>query len=332
MSNSQSRYRTALRNVAMGKSPPAPHSPTTVAASAEVREWLGRSELNRLMRRRDGPALMMTAVHFGLLGMTGFLVYSAGGTGWAVPATILHGIVLVHLFSPYHECSHNTAFRTGWLNTALGWCTGLILMMPPLAFRYEHADHHTHTQNTERDPQMILGTTWRGYLWYASAIPYAINIARNLLLQPFGWVNQHTRRAVPAADRPRVQRQAIVFACVYLGVAGISLWIGSWAALTYWLFPRLLAEPFERVIRMTEHVGCAVNPQMLENSRTVLTNRAFMLLSWNMPHHTAHHAVPLVPFHQLPRLTELLGERIEHLERGYPPTLRKQWRAVWNSI
>ena len=310
----------------------APNSPTTLAASAEVREWLGRSELRKLMRRRDGPALVLAAVHFGLLGATGFLVYCAGGTGWMVPATILHGVVLVHLFSPYHECSHNTAFRTAWLNTALGWCTGLILMMPPLAFKYEHADHHTYTQDAERDPQLIFGTTWRGYLWYGSAIPYAINIARNLLLQPFGWVNQHTSRAVPAADRPRVQRQAVVFSCVYLGVVGISLWFGSWAVLTYWLLPRLAAEPFERVVRMTEHVGCAMNQRMLENSRTVLATKAFMLLSWNMPHHTAHHAVPLVPFHQLPRLTELLGERIEHAERGYPPTLWKQWRAVWNSI
>ena len=89
----------------MTESPPAPNSPATLAASAEVREW---------------------------------------------------------------QCSHNTAFRTAWLNTALGWCTGLILMMPPLAFKYEHADHHTYTQDAERDPQMIFGNAWRGYpptLW-----------------------------------------------------------------------------------------------------------------------------------------------------------------------
>ena len=73
------------------------------------------------------------------------------------------------------------------------------------------------------------------------------------------------------------------------------------------------------------------------NSPTTLAASAevrewLMLLSWNMPHHTAHHAVPLVPFHLLPRLTELPGERIRHAERGYPPTLRKQWRTVWHSI
>ena len=51
-------------------------------------------------------------------------------------------------------------------------------MLPPLAFKYEHADHHTYTQDPDRDAQYVVADNLRQYLWYGSAIPYFYNIAR----------------------------------------------------------------------------------------------------------------------------------------------------------
>ena len=83
---------------------------------------------------------------------------------------------------------------------------------------------------------------------------------------------------------------------------GGSVWLGSWGALIYWFLPRLIGEPFMRLIRITEHVGRPRVSDMLENTRTVEAMLPLRLLAWNMCFHIEHHAIPSVPFHRLPSL------------------------------
>ena len=301
---------------------------TTIAASTAVRDLVGPRRLAELMQRQDRSGLLFALLHFSAAGCTGFLLYAALKSAWFYPALLLHGFIIVRFFAPYHEASHGTVFKTRWLNNTLYWITGLILMLPPLAFRYEHADHHTYTQDPERDAQYVEADNLRQYLWYGSAIPYFYNIARNLLLQPFGWMSAITRRAVPATERKKVQLEAWIFLCVYAGLAAVSVLYQTWAIVVFWLIPRVIMEPAERLIRMTEHVCCAKSPDMMENSRTVHLHPLLAVLSWHMPHHSAHHAVPLVPFHKLAELTELLGEQIKHREHGFLKTIVSQMRTL----
>ncbi len=280
------------------------------------------------MQRQDRSGLVFALFHFSAVGCTGCLLYSVLDSAWFYPALLLHGFIIVRLFAPYHEASHGTVFKTRWLNNTLFWITGLILMLPPLAFRYEHADHHTYTQDPARDAQYVKAENLWQYLWYGSAIPYFYNIARNLLLQPFGWMNAITRRAVPAAERKKVQLEACIFLCIYVGLAALSILYQTWAIVVFWLAPRVIMEPVERLIRMTEHVCCAKSPDMMENSRTVLLNPLLSMLSWRMPYHSAHHAAPLVPFHRLAELTELLEGRIKHCENGFLKTIFVQIRTL----
>ena len=305
------------------KRPPA--VPTTIGAAENVVELLGRRPLRRLMARRDGPGLLFLGGHLAVLGATGVLLWRSLGTGWMVPAILLHGIVIVHLFAPLHETSHRTAFRTRWLNETVYWFCGLALGLMPMAFRFQHADHHTYTQDARRDPQMIaMGERLAGYLFYASAIPYFAGIARALALYPLGRLNEAERRYIPANMVRTVQVQACAYWAVYLALAGLSVWLETWAALVFWLGPRIVAEPVERLIRMSEHVGCSRSPDILENSRTVLTCRPVRWLSWNMPCHTAHHAVPLVPFHAIPRLNAMLIDHVAEVRVGYPAAIAFQ--------
>ncbi len=305
----------------------APDPGTTAESAREIRRLVGAQLINELTRRSDAWGLLFLFGHAALLGATGYLLWRSLGSYWAVPATLLHGIVIVHLFAPFHEATHNTAFRSQWLNTLVGWLTGLALMLPPLVFRYQHGAHHRYTQDVERDPQMIpMGERLGGFLFYASAIPYFREILRALLSQPRGRFNESERRNVPVAKLGAVQRQARAFWAVYAALAIGSVWAGSWAVAIFWLLPRVLAEPLERIIRMSEHVGCARNANMLQNTRTVLTWAPIRWLSWNMALHTAHHAAPLVPFHALPRMHAALAGHIEELRRGYVDTVRFQLR------
>ena len=292
-------------------------------ASTAIRRMVGRHRLTRLVQRRNGPGIAFATAHAALIGATGWALWSVLGTGWAVPVTVVHGILVVHLFAPFHESAHYTAFRTRGLNTATGWITGLVLMLPPTAFRHEHTAHHQYTQDPERDPQMIpMGEHRWGFLYYASAIPYFRSAVGALIRHPFGLLSQSERRNVPPALRRVVQRESWALWCVYLSVAALSVHLGSWLAVQLWLLPRLAGEPFMRIIRMSEHVGCARVPDMLENTRTVSTLAPLRLLAWNMAYHTAHHALPQVPFFRLRALDSILRDRVVETRAGYVDFVR----------
>jgi fatty acid desaturase len=171
-----------------------------------------------------------------------------------------------------------------------------------------------------------MGERLGGYLYYASSIPYFLDIIRVLFSHPFGHFSEIDRRSVPESARAEVQREAWIFWAVYGALAVVSVALGSWAVVTYWLIPRIVGEPLMRIIRMSEHVGCSREPDMLLNSRTVKGLAPLRWLAWNMPYHTAHHAVPLVPFHALPELTETLLDHIRDVRIGYIATVRFQIR------
>jgi len=91
----------------------------------------------------------------------------------------------------------------------------------------------------------------------------------------------------------------------------------SWAAVEFWLLPRIIGEPVMRLIRMSEHVGRPHVPDLLRNTRTVLSVAPVRWLAWNMAYHAEHHAVPSVPFHALPALHRILGSQFEEVQPGY---------------
>ena len=300
-----------------------------IRPSTLVRRIVGSRRVPELVERRNGPGLAFAAAHAALLIASGWVLWRGLGTGWAVPATVLHGIVIVHLFAPFHESVHYTAFRTRRLNTAMGWVAGLVLMLPPTVFSYQHTAHHKFTQDVERDPQMIpMGESRWGFLYYASAVPYFQGILSALFRQPFGRLNASERRDVPPALHGVVQREAICFWGVYLALAAISVLFETWLVVLFWLLPRVAGEPLMRIIRMSEHVGCARVPSMLENTRTVFTMAPLRWLAWNMAYHTAHHALPQTPFFRLAALDAMLRDHVAETRRGYFDFVRTHFRRM----
>jgi fatty acid desaturase len=295
---------------------------------AEIRRMVGREQVRALSERADRAGLTFLLGHVATLLVTGSLVYLGSETLWIWPAMLLHGVVIVHLFAPFHETTHGTAFRTRWLNELVSWLSGLALMLPPLHFKYEHAAHHSLTQMPGRDPEMIaMGETLPGYLYYASAIPYFIGAFSSLLRHPFALFTAEEREFLPRAALRQVQHQAQLMWLVYVLLAAVSVALHSWVFVIYWLLPRFLGEPVMRLIRMSEHVGRPAVPDLLQNTRTVLTLAPLRWLNWNMGLHAAHHAIPLVPFFALPRLHRILEPHLGEVRRSY---LGTQWLLIRN--
>jgi hypothetical protein len=76
------------------------------------------------------------------MGATGLLVWLALPFWYLlIPAMVLHGVTIVTMFAPMHECVHRTAFASPAANDAVGWIAGvhrllqfdLLSLLPRLA-------------------------------------------------------------------------------------------------------------------------------------------------------------------------------------------------------
>ncbi len=301
---------------------------TLAASAAHARRLVPRATLRRFVRRSDGPGIAFLCAHLALLAGTGAAVHVAS-LPWIIPAVLVHGFVLVHLFAPLHEATHGTAFATPALNRAVAWLAGLALLMPPTQFRLEHAAHHAHTQDAAHDPQFIAASARRwSYLLFATGLPFWRYLVGNLCRHAAGRFDTTEALYLPAGQQPVVSREARAFLLVYAGIALASWAAGTTAALVYWLLPRLAAEPWMRLVRMAEHGACAPVADMLRNTRTVRSLAPLRWLAWNMPFHAEHHALPAVPFHTLPKLHPFLAPHLAELERGYLAAHRRILRAA----
>ena len=277
-----------------------------------------RAQLRKLQRRSDVPALAHVAGHLAVLVATGALIFAASGRLWLqIPAMVLHGIVLVFLFAPMHECTHGTAFRRRRLNNVVGYLCGFLLLRSSLYFKYRHADHHTYTQDPERDPDLVpMPGSRRSYLAEVLGAAFWPKLVGALYRSATGRYNALERRFLPDSERGRVSTETRVLLALYVVVAAGSIATGTWGAvLTYWIVPRILGEPVLRLVRIAEHTGMEEGPDPLTNTRTTLTNPLIRFLYWNMPFHAAHHLAPSVPFHSLAKLHQELPEH--PVEKGY---------------
>jgi fatty acid desaturase len=285
-----------------------------VAAKPEA---IDRETLRLWSQRSDVPALIHLAGHCGALILTGALVWLARGTLWLWPAMWAHGMVLIFLFTPLHECIHRTAFKTRALNETVAFVIGVLILLPREYFRAFHFAHHRFTQDLARDPELATPkpASFRQWLWQASGLPYWIAQTRGTVAHALGRAPENFYKD----DRQRraVILEARIVLAIYALVFGVSVATGNNAALIYWVVPALLGQPALRLYLMAEHGLCPLIPDMLENTRTTYTNALVRALAWNMPYHAEHHTYPAVPFHRLAEVNRAIAPRLKVTAPGY---------------
>ena len=86
--------------------------------------------------------------------------------------------------------------------------------------------------------------------------------------------------------------------------------IAPTALLWLWIVPLILGFPVLRLYLLAEHGRCPEVEDMFLNTRSTLTTRIVRFVAWNMPYHAEHHAMPSVPFHQLPILHDMTAAHL----------------------
>ena len=285
---------------------------------------LPAEEKARLLARSDAAGLRHLALHLGAIALTGTGIW-AGVPGWPI-LMVLHGVLLCFLFTLAHECTHQTPFRSRWINEAVGTVASGLIGMSFTWFRYFHLAHHKHTNDPEHDPELAGGPrpgNWRSFWIYLSGWMYWSGNALTLWALARG---RGDADYLPRRQMPRIRLEARVLLVLY-ALAGLSLLVTPWA-LWLWLLPLILGQPVLRLYLLAEHGRCPPVADMLENSRTTFTNRLVRALAWNMPYHAEHHAYPNVPFHHLPDLHAHAAAHLKSTSHGYGAFARDYARGL----
>mgnify|MGYP002526418493 FL=1 len=280
-----------------------------------------------LQARSDGAGLLHLAGHGGAVAAGASLILNEVPF-W--PAILLvQGVLVIFLFTTLHETIHRTAFKSPWLNGSVAAVCGLVVFLPPTWFRYFHFDHHRFTNDPARDPELATEKpkTRAQYWFYLTGLAVWWFQLRALVVNAAG---ANADGFVPAKGKPQVAAEARLYLAAYGLLAAGSLALASDALIWAWLVPAVLGQPFLRAYLLAEHAGCPEVENMLENSRTTITNSAVRFITWNMPYHIEHHVMPSVPFHRLAELHRHTAPHASVIEPGFLQFHRKMLASFTN--
>ncbi|WP_265516702.1 fatty acid desaturase family protein [Nitratireductor luteus] len=291
-----------------------PNARRAVETGLASAEWyhtdVPRKEMKALMKRSDGPAIRDTVLWLGsMIVLAGVAVYLFP-SAWSVPFFLAYGVLYGSAAdSRWHECGHGTAFKTRWMNDAVYQIASFMMMRNPVTWRWSHARHHTDTVIVGRDPEIAvmrppdlarLALNFFGIIdvWHA-----AVDLARNAS----GRLSPEEATFIPEQEQPKAIRIARIWVAIYAATGLAATATGSILPFLLIGGPRLYGAWHHVMTGLLQHGGLAddVTDHRL-NSRTVYMNPISRFIYWNMNYHVEHHMFPMVPYHALPQLHELI--------------------------
>ena len=289
-------------------------SEAAVANGLAAAEWyhsdIDRKTMKGLMQRSDGPAIRDTVIWLGAMlvfAVAGILLW---GSWWAVPFFLGYGVLYGSASdSRWHECGHGTAFKTRWMNDVVYQIACFMIMRNPVTWRWSHARHHTDTVIVGRDPEIAVMRppdlvrvvlNFFGILDVGYAM---LDMVRNAA----GIITPEEKSFIPEMEWPKVIRVARIWVAIYAATIALAIVMGSILPLVLVGLPRLYGAWHMVMCGLLQHGGLADNViDHRLNSRSVLMNPVSRFIYWNMNYHVEHHMFPMVPYHALPQLHEMI--------------------------
>jgi fatty acid desaturase len=278
-------------------------------------EWyhtdIPRAKMKELMQRSDGPAIRDTILWLGSLVVFGGGAALLYGSWWSVPFFLCYAVVYGGSSdSRWHECGHGTAFKTRWMNNWLYQIACFMLIREPTVWRWSHARHHSDTIIVGRDPEIAwmrppeIIMVFLGFF----AIPGAYKSLARVVYHTTGRLTPDEQSFIPEPEWVKVYKVARIWTVLHILPVVVALAFHTWLpVLLMGPLPVMYGIWLEAIFGTTQHAGLAEN--VLDhrlNSRTVYMNPLFRFLYWNMNYHVEHHMFPMVPYHQLPALHEIM--------------------------
>lgn len=291
-------------------------------------EWyhteIPRATMKDLMRRSDGPAIRDTLLWLFLLAASAAGGIFFWGSWWCVPFFFVYGTLYGSASDArWHEMGHGTAFKTQWMNDAVYQLASFMIMRNPVAWRWSHARHHTDTIIVGRDVEIALMRPPALAKWILNFFGIVDGYLSLKVLErnALGMLSDDEKDYIPESEWPKVIRAGRIHMAIYALTVGAAIAMGSWLPLMLIGLPRFYGAWHAVLVGLLQHGGLADN--VLDhrlNCRTVYMNPVSRFLYMNMNYHVEHHMFPMVPFHALPKLHDLI-------KHDLPAPNRSMWEA-----
>jgi fatty acid desaturase len=280
-----------------------------------------------LFAKRPGVFTAKFGFALALVGL-GWLAVALLPRWWvAVPAIVLIGLMYAHLVELQHECLHEHAYSRRSLNRLAGFVAGLPMLSSYSHYKYDHLRHHAFLGTPTN--QEFFNYRFRnldspiGFVRASFHLGRYLDVFRLIGLSLAGRLNPAVSKTVAAK---RIRTEYIGFGIVLPAVTAVGIVAGSWLPVLCWLLPAVLvAEPAHFLIELPEHYGLntQTDPNVLTNTRTVQASWFGRWYTNGNDLHTAHHYHQGVPMAQVPRLHELITDRIGTVDPSFPRFYRK---------
>lgn len=281
-----------------------------LASAKWYRSDISRKTIKALSQRRDGPALRGTAIWLGSMIACAGIAIVLYPHWWSLPFFIIYGVMYGSgSDSRWHECGHGTAFKTRWMNQVVYHIACFMIMRNPVTWRWSHARHHTDTIVVGRDPEIVAmrPPDLRRISLNFFGIIDTFHAMKTLLQNASGHIDGEAKSYVPENQQPHLITVARFWLAIYLFTIISAVWLGSLLPLLLIGLPRLYGAWHHVLTGVLQHSGLAENViDHRLNTRTVYLNRFSRFVYWNMNYHVEHHMFPMVPYHALPELHELI--------------------------
>ncbi len=294
-----------------------------------------RDKMRKLLIRKDGPAVRDTLLLISILVSTAIATILLWETWWAVIPYLIYAVFYgTSSDSRWHECGHGTAFKTDWMNNVVYEAASFMVMRESVVWRWSHIRHHSDTIIVGRDPEIqvprppdIEGLVF-SFVNFGGYKTYYPGLVRHMV----GKLTDAEKTFIPESEFGKIYRNARIVFTIYALIIISAVVLQSWIPIFLFIFPQFFGTWLMIIHNTTQHAGLAEN--VLDhrlNCRTVYMNPISRFIYWNMNYHVEHHMFPLVPYHALPRLHELVKD---DCPPAYPsiyaawseilPTLRRQ--------
>lgn len=286
------------------------HASESSAKSRAWRAFTGEFALPTLLL-----ALIVLSAH---VGVWWAVLGGRLGIALAVPIQALLAYVA---FTPMHEASHGNVAgnRTErrWIDTAVGWASGVLLWAPYPAFKHLHLKHHAHTNDPERDPDFFV----------AGSRPALVVLRCFSILPVYYWeflVGPSSRARGFQRERPRVLAAigAFVAAAVFLSLLGLGREVLLLWFVPAWLASGFLAFAFDWLPHHPHDVQ-----ERYRDTRVIVFPGLQLVLLWQN-YHLIHHLYPRVPFYRYAQCFRAVRGVLRHHRSpvvdplGFEPTPR----------
>jgi len=254
------------------------------------REWVGAPE-----GTLANPTVWLLVVTLTIFGVSS-AAHLTGHLG-TLPTIVLNAIAIYLGFTVMHESMHGVGHANRNVNRWLGRVGGLLLTISLPMFRGVHYEHHSHTNDTERDPDLFVASSpkWILPLWCLGIV--------------FAYRRHFYGRKLQRSNSDL--REALLVEGILLATVAVAIATGHVGTLfTVWFGPALLAVIFLAIAfdylphypydSAERYFDTRVYPGKLGNA---------ILLGQN--YHLIHHLWTTIPWYRYASVFEEIRPELE---------------------